>query len=133
MVLHRCTDRYYARQQHVYEGQRLQAAPLTANHPAVELAETNEQSEVVASFAQLLSRLETALAVPNYPANLPPPATHYALLASRTTLLSKTIFLGNPISQFYQGFGGANPHAGRDAGTAVYIGAEFPGVSIQAA
>ena len=72
MVLHRCTDRYYARQQRVYEGQRLQTAPLTANHHAVELAETNEQGEVVASFAQLLSRLETALAVPSYPANLPP-------------------------------------------------------------
>lgn len=51
MVLHRCNDRYYARQQRVYEGQRLQTAPLTANHHAVELAETNEQGEVVASFA----------------------------------------------------------------------------------
>jgi len=77
MVLHRYTDRCYARRQRVYEGEHLQTVALTTTHPAVsgwnyavELAETNEQGEVLADFAQLLGKVETALAATNYPANL---------------------------------------------------------------
>jgi hypothetical protein len=77
MVLHRYTDRYYARQQRVYEGQHLQTIALTAAHPAVsgweyavELAETDEQGEVLPEFTQLLDRVQTALAHVDYPVNL---------------------------------------------------------------
>jgi hypothetical protein len=78
MVLHRYTDRFYARQQRVYEGQHLQSVILTATHPAVsgweysvELAETNEQGDALPEFAQLLDKVEVALTDASYPTNLP--------------------------------------------------------------
>ena len=77
MVLHRYTERYYARHQRIYEGQHLQSVALTTQHPTVsgweyvvELAETNGQGVVLDGFAQLLTQVETALAANNYPANL---------------------------------------------------------------
>lgn len=78
MVLHRYTDRYYARRQRVYEGQHLQAVTLTPDHPAVsgweyavELTETDEQGKMLPDFLQLLASVQTALAT-DYPNQLQP-------------------------------------------------------------